>query len=75
MVDLLPEIEVVEDDAFNSSPLEPQLMGPQALQSFTAGQALQAKRAKTPLVCLTIQLPGLLTVKNLLCLVEACHSY
>ena len=50
MVELLPEIEVVEDDAFNSSPRDPQLMGPEALQRYRNGETMPAFKAKTPLV-------------------------
>ena len=50
MVELLPEIDVVADDSFNSSPTEPRLMGPQALESYLAGMELPAVRMKTPLV-------------------------
>ena len=32
--DLLPEIPVVPNDAFNSSPSDPELMGPEALEAF-----------------------------------------
>ena len=39
--DLLPEIDVVEGDAFNSSPTDPQLMGPEALEAFKAGLELR----------------------------------
>jgi Mg-chelatase subunit ChlI len=51
MVDLLPEIEVVKDDAFNSHPTDPQLMGPDALERFKAGEELPRTFIKTPLVC------------------------
>jgi magnesium chelatase subunit I len=34
VVDLLPEMEVVEGDSFNSSPTDPKLMGPDALMRF-----------------------------------------
>lgn len=50
MVDLLPEIEVVEDDPFNSSPTDPKLMGPGALERFKAGEQLPRTFVKTPLV-------------------------
>ena len=50
MVDLLPEIEVVEGDEFNSHPDDAKLMGPAALQSFQAGEQLPRARIKTPLV-------------------------
>lgn len=50
MVDLLPEIEVVAEDAFNSHPTDPKLMGPDALQRFRNCELLPAVRVKTPLV-------------------------
>ena len=50
MVEMLPSIEVVPDDAFNSSPSDPKLMGPDALQRFRAGEELPSARAPTPLV-------------------------
>ena len=50
MVDLLPEIDVVEGDEFNSHPTDPKLMGPYALERFEAGEQLPAARMKTPLV-------------------------
>ena len=51
MVDLLPEIEVVAEDAFNSHPTDTKLMGPDALQRFKNGEQLPIARVKTPLVC------------------------
>jgi hypothetical protein len=56
MVDLLPEIDVVAADPFNSHPTEPSLMGPSALERFVAGEALPVERVPTPLV-LTIPQP------------------
>ena len=53
MVDLLPEIEVVADDAFNSSPSDPKMMGPEALERFNRGEELPVSRVKTPLVGIT----------------------
>ena len=50
MVDLLPEIDVVPDDPFNSSPTDTNLMGPGALQMYRTGEKLPSGRAKTPLV-------------------------
>ena len=50
MVDLLPEIDVVPDDPFNSSPTDTNLMGPTALQAYRNGDPLPTGRAKTPLV-------------------------
>ena len=54
MVELLPEIEVVQDDAFNSSPSDPALMGPDALQRHRGGEKLPASQIKTPLVSSTL---------------------
>ena len=50
MVDLLPEITVVDGDPFNSDPYDPSLMGPDALLRFRAGEKLPAVQARTPLV-------------------------
>ncbi|KAG1655040.1 hypothetical protein FOA52_008791 [Chlamydomonas sp. UWO 241] len=50
VVDLLPLIDVVEGDPFNSDPYDPKLMGPDALMRFRNGETLKAVRAKTPLV-------------------------
>lgn len=50
MVDLLPQIEVVVDDAFNSDPKDPSLMGPDALMRYRKGEKLPSKPARTPLV-------------------------
>ena len=52
MVDLLPEIDVVPDDPFNSSPTDTNLMGPGALQAHRSGEKLPSGKAKTPLVSL-----------------------
>jgi len=50
LVDLLPEIDVVVDDPFNSHPTDPKLMGPEALLQFRSGKQLPATKARTPLV-------------------------
>jgi magnesium chelatase subunit I len=50
IVDLLPEIDVVPGDDFNSSPTDSKLMGPEVLQRFAAGETLPSAKAKTPLV-------------------------
>jgi hypothetical protein len=50
VADLLPPMEVVEGDPFNSSPTDPKMMGPDALARFRAGEKLPAVTAKTPLV-------------------------
>jgi len=48
--DLLPEIDIVEGDAFNSSPTDPQLMGPEALEAYKNGTALKAGTMKVPMI-------------------------
>ena len=50
MVDLLPMINVVENDPFNSDPNDSNLMGPDVLQRFRKGEKLPVVQAKTPLV-------------------------
>lgn len=50
LVELLPLIDVVKDDPFNSSPTEPKLMGPDALARFAAGEKLPAVKTRTPLI-------------------------
>ena len=50
LVDLLPDIDVVPDDAFNSSPTDAKSMGPEALAKFRAGEKLSAVTIRTPLV-------------------------
>ena len=50
LVDLLPEMDVVEGDAFNSSPTDPKLMGPDVLMRWRRGEKLPAFKARTPLV-------------------------
>lgn len=50
VADLLPELDVVEGDPFNSSPTDPKLMGPDALARFRAGEKLPSVRFRTPLV-------------------------
>lgn len=50
LVDLLPDIEVVEGDGFNSDPKDPKMMGPDALQRWRNGQKLPSVTIRTPLV-------------------------
>jgi Mg-chelatase subunit ChlI len=50
VADLLPELDVIEGDPFNSSPTDPKLMGPDALARFRAGEKLPGIKARTPLV-------------------------
>lgn len=50
LVDLLPFIEVVEGDSFNSDPETPALMGPETLAKFSKGEEMPRTKIKTPLV-------------------------
>ncbi|KXZ56004.1 hypothetical protein GPECTOR_2g1556 [Gonium pectorale] len=50
LVDLLPQIDVIEGDSFNSSPTDPKLMGPDALERWRRGEKLPATTMRTPLV-------------------------
>ena len=50
MADLLPEIEVVADDPFNSHPTDTTLMGQEAQQALENGEQLRVVRVETPLV-------------------------
>lgn len=52
MADLLPEIDVVKDDPFNSDPRDPKNMGPNALMAWRRGDTLAIQRIRTPLVSL-----------------------
>lgn len=50
LIDLLPTIDIVADDPFNSSPTDPKLMGPGALERVRKGETLPAAKIRTPLV-------------------------
>jgi Mg-chelatase subunit ChlI len=53
-VDLLPLIDVVKDDAFMSSPTDPNLMAPEVLAKFRAGEALETARIPINMVDLPL---------------------
>jgi len=50
LADLLPEIDVVFGDAFNSSPTQPDLMGPEVLARFRAGEKIPSSKMRIPMV-------------------------
>ncbi|KAK9800169.1 hypothetical protein WJX73_002607 [Symbiochloris irregularis] len=50
LVDLLPNMEVVAADAFNSHPNIPALMGPDAQELYSSGNPLPTALVPTPLV-------------------------
>merc|ERR1719408_1235037 len=50
LVDVLPDLDVVVGDPFNSSPTEPSLMGPDVKARYKAGEKLITDRSPTPFV-------------------------
>jgi len=54
LVDLLPNLDVVRGDPFNSSPTEKSLMGPEVLARTNAGEKLEVVSNPTPLVDLPL---------------------
>jgi magnesium chelatase subunit I len=50
VAELLPELDVVDGDPFNSSPTDPKLMGPDALMRYRNGETLPSIKRRTPLV-------------------------
>lgn len=50
MVEMLPRIEVVPDDGFNSHPSDPKLMSQDTLEQFQRGETLPSTTMPTPLV-------------------------
>ncbi|HEY9844810.1 MAG TPA: hypothetical protein V6D03_01275, partial [Candidatus Caenarcaniphilales bacterium] len=54
LADLLPEIDVVADDPFNSHPREPELMGDGVKDALAAGQAISVAKKQVPMVDLPL---------------------
>lgn len=54
LADLLPEIEVVANDPFNSDPTDPDLMGDQVRQQLAAQISLPLTKIKVPMVDLPL---------------------
>lgn len=54
LADLLPEIEVVENDPYNSSPTDFELMGDEVKEKIQNGQPLSITRKKVPMVDLPL---------------------
>ena len=50
VIDLLPEIDIVQNDSFNSSPTDKRLMSKEVRDLVKSGEDLKTRRAKTPLV-------------------------
>ena len=54
MAEMLPDIEVVAEDPFNSSPTDQKFMGPDAFERYSAGEVLPSVHVPTPLVNLSL---------------------
>lgn len=54
LVDILPEIDVVTDDPFNSSPTDPEFMSEPVRELFEAGQNLPKSKKKVPMIDLPL---------------------
>lgn len=54
LVDLLPNIDVVQDDPFQSHPTEPELMSEQARERYRIGEQFLVTRQKIPIVDLPL---------------------
>lgn len=54
IADLLPEIAIVRDDAFNSHPTNPELMSSETLTQFQNNGTIETERIKIPMVDLPL---------------------
>lgn len=54
VADLLPEIDVVENDGFNSSPVDFELMSEQVKQAVLSGKELNVVKKKVPMIDLPL---------------------
>eukprot|EP00303_Exanthemachrysis_gayraliae_P002564 CAMPEP_0206017236 /NCGR_PEP_ID=MMETSP1464-20131121/24585_1 /ASSEMBLY_ACC=CAM_ASM_001124 /TAXON_ID=119497 /ORGANISM="Exanthemachrysis gayraliae, Strain RCC1523" /LENGTH=349 /DNA_ID=CAMNT_0053391075 /DNA_START=385 /DNA_END=1431 /DNA_ORIENTATION=+ len=54
LVDILPEIDVVPDDPFNSSPTNPELMSESIRELFDKGESLPAGKKQVPMIDLPL---------------------
>lgn len=54
LVDLLPEIQVVSNDPFNSDPTDPELMSEEVRQKFQKGEPLEVKKKKITMIDLPL---------------------
>merc|ERR1719327_391636 len=50
VIDLLPEIDIVQNDSFNSSPTDKRLMSKEVREAVQRGEDIKTRKAKTPLV-------------------------
>ena len=54
LVDILPDIDVVQDDPFNSSPTDPEFMSDSVREMFEKGESLPAAKKKVPMIDLPL---------------------
>nr|AYQ93426.1 chlorophyll biosynthesis [Lepocinclis tripteris] len=54
LIDLLPPIEVVENDPYNSDPQDPELMSSEVLEKIKKNEQLSIIKVKTPMVDLPL---------------------
>eukprot|EP00965_Chrysotila_dentata_P153652 5078823-Pleurochrysis_carterae.AAC.1 len=54
VADLLPEIDVVENDGFNSSPVDFELMSEQVKQAVLSGKEINVVQKKVPMIDLPL---------------------
>jgi len=54
LVDILPEIDVVPDDPFNSSPTDPEFMSEAIREMFESNQTLPTGKKKVPMIDLPL---------------------
>jgi Mg-chelatase subunit ChlI len=50
LVDLLPDIDIVEGDNYNSDPLDPSCMGPEARDAYAAGTPMKTTQRRIPMI-------------------------
>jgi magnesium chelatase subunit I len=54
IADLLPQIDVIKNDPFNSDPLNVELMGPEAKAKFDSNESFETSKLKIPMVDLPL---------------------
>merc|ERR1712118_166124 len=54
LVDILPEIEIVANAPFNSSPDDRELMGPEVTEKFNSGESLDKSYMRVPMIDLPL---------------------
>jgi len=54
LIDILPEIDVVPDDPFNSSPTDPEYMSEEIREMYERGESLPSGKKKVPMIDLPL---------------------